>query len=163
MKKEKGIGLYGGTFDPLHNGHMRAVAKIKQLPYIEDVYIHVSGNPTYKTPMFPFFERLMFAGALNENVFQESFNYTYQVLRHLRKIHGRKTPIYFFVGKEWDLSTFKNADYVIKNCQRVNVEPNEIKIRSTDIRKMILNKEPLDGLVPDIVNDFVKRKIYNEY
>jgi len=152
MKYEKGIGLYGGTFDPLHNGHIRVVAKIKQLPFIEDLCIHVNTNPKWKTPMFPFRKRLTFCVAeLDCNVIREEYDFTYQALRHLRKIYGRKKPIYYFVGKEWDISKFKNADYVKGNCICINIPPNEIKIRSTQIREMIKNGEPLNGLVPETV------------
>ena len=159
MKYKEGIGLYGGTFDPLHNGHVRAISKIRQLPYIVDLCIHVNYNPCYKKPMFSFDERCHFVDELNCFRIERKFSFTYQVLKYLRKLR-ETVPIYFFVGKEWDLKTFKNADYVIKNCIPIVIEPNEISVRSTQIREMIKRKECLNGLVPDNVKNYIEEKYY---
>jgi len=161
MVMERGIGLFGGTFDPVHNGHVRVASLIKQLPYIEDLWIHVNYKPHYKKPMFSFYHRCIFAYAFDAMVIREEYNYTYQVLRHLRKIYGRKYPIYFFVGKEWDISTFKNTDYVKRNCIVMPIPKVEINVRSTQIREMIKRNEPLDGLVPDSVTYNLKEALRN--
>lgn len=162
--KEDGVGLYGGTFDPLHNGHIRVASVIKQLPFVKDFWIHVNHNPYYKTPMFSFEERMLFAeefvGSVNAIKIQEQFTCTYEVLRKLRRIYGKKIPIYFFVGKEWDISGFKNAEYVKKNCIPITLPKIEISVRSTKIREMIKRKESLVGLVPENVWLYIKENIY---
>lgn len=159
--KKEGIGLYGGTFDPVHNGHVRIAAIIKQLPFISDLWIHVNFEPRYKKPMFPFYQRKDFAIAFDAMVIDEPFNYTHQALRYLRKIYGKKMPIYFFVGDEWDISTFKQSDYVKRNCICMPNPKIEINVRSTQIREMIKNKERLDGLCPEMVIHDIERR-YNE-
>ena len=155
------IGLYGGTFDPLHNGHLRVCGWIKQQPFVDRVFIHVNERPAYKKkPMFSFEQRLKFANEFGASVIQEPLNYTCDVLKFLRKQFGKEVPIFFFVGQEWDLNTFKNHRYVLKNCERARIRQKEINIRSTDIRHMIKNKEPLDGLVPTNVLNIIKEKYY---
>ena len=157
----KSIGLFGGTFDPLHNGHLRVCSVIKQLPFVDKVFIHVNERPSYKKkPMFSFEQRLKFANEFGASVIQEPFNYTCDVLKFLRKEFGKEVPIFFFCGQEWELGKFKNSKYVLNNCEWAKIRPIEINIRSTDIRHMIKNKEPLDGLVPTNVLNVIKEKYY---
>jgi len=151
MEYKEGIGLYGGTFDPVHNGHVRVAAIIKQMPFISDLWIHVNYKPHYKKPMLSFYLRKILAFSLDANIIDGEYNYTHQALRNLRKIYGRKMPIYYFVGKEWDICKFKNAEYVMRNCIVIPIPKIEISIRSTQIREMIRKGELLDGLCPDVV------------
>lgn len=157
MKYKEGIGLFGLTGDPVHNGHLRVASLISQLPFISDLWIHVNANPHYKKPMFSFFQRKVFACVFGQMVFTEEYSYTYQALKHLRKLYGKNIPIYYFVGKEWDISTFKNADYVKKNCITVPIPKIEISIRSTQIREMIKKNQSLDGLCPETVINNIER------
>jgi len=157
----KNIGLYGGTFDPLHNGHLRVSSVIRSMPWVDNLVIHVAERPDYKKkPMFSFEQRLKFAEEFGGTVIQEPFNYTCDVLKYLRKTYGYDIDIYFFIGDEWQLKHFKNSRYVLKHCMPCKIHPNEINIRSTNIRELIKNKKPLEGLVPTNVLNVIKEKYY---
>jgi len=156
-----GIALYGGTYDPLHNGHLRVASCIKGMPYVEDLWIHVNYKPSYKKKtLFSFEERVEFAKEFGAKIIPGRFSFTADVLKWLRSMYGKKKNIFFFVGQEWQIGKFKNAEYVKNNCDPVIIRPNEINIRSTDIREMIQKKEHLDGLVPSNVLKVIKEKFY---
>lgn len=48
-KGQKKIGLFGGTFDPIHFGHLRAAEEIKEILELDKVYFIPSGVPPHKT------------------------------------------------------------------------------------------------------------------
>jgi nicotinate-nucleotide adenylyltransferase len=45
------IGLFGGTFNPIHLGHLRAVQEIKKEFKLEQVFIIPAALPPHKTPV----------------------------------------------------------------------------------------------------------------
>ena len=61
MNKDLSIALLGGTFDPIHNGHIQvAKSVIEQLP-IDQVWFVPAANPPHKAEtMFSFAQRIEF-------------------------------------------------------------------------------------------------------
>ena len=43
------IGLFGGTFDPIHNGHLSVMEKIFKEIDMEEIFVVPAGNPYMKT------------------------------------------------------------------------------------------------------------------
>ena len=44
-KKIKKIGLYGGTFDPIHNGHLRVVVELISRKIVDEIILIPAGEP----------------------------------------------------------------------------------------------------------------------
>jgi len=47
--KQKRVGLFGGTFDPIHFGHLRAAEEIKEILCLDKVYFIPSAIPPHKS------------------------------------------------------------------------------------------------------------------
>lgn len=46
---EKGIGLLGGSFDPVHNGHCSIVSSFLKSGFISEIWILLTPDPPHKT------------------------------------------------------------------------------------------------------------------
>jgi nicotinate-nucleotide adenylyltransferase len=51
MKKyiTKSIALFGGAFDPPHNGHMSVLNKLDSIEFINEIWVLPSGNRSDKS------------------------------------------------------------------------------------------------------------------
>ena len=45
------IGLFGGTFDPIHRGHLRAASEVKKNFNLDPIYLIPAALPPHKTPV----------------------------------------------------------------------------------------------------------------
>jgi nicotinate-nucleotide adenylyltransferase len=45
------IGLFGGTFNPVHRGHLRAASEVKKVFTLDHVFIIPAALPPHKTPV----------------------------------------------------------------------------------------------------------------
>ena len=45
------IGLFGGTFDPIHRGHLRAASEVKRIFNLDPIYLIPAALPPHKTPV----------------------------------------------------------------------------------------------------------------
>ena len=106
------LGILGGTFDPIHLGHLRSAEEIGQDLALEKVYLIPSAQPPHKTesPITPFRHRLAMTrmGAdcspLLETMDLEGkragFSYSIETLRELHQIFGPSTELYFILGTD---------------------------------------------------------------
>ncbi|BBJ27853.1 nicotinate (nicotinamide) nucleotide adenylyltransferase [Athalassotoga saccharophila] len=108
------IGIYGGTFDPVHNGHLIIVNGILEMTKLEKIIIMPTRIPPHKKGKVSadFERRLRWAKIAFdeiENVEISDFenkpdiSYTVDTIRHFNKIHGK---IAYIMGED----SFVNID-----------------------------------------------------
>lgn len=109
-EKDK-VGLFGGTFDPVHMGHLRAAEEIRECFGLDEVYFIPSALPPHKqsshvTPPEHRLEMLRLAIDSNAHfdicdyeIKRQSTSYTIETLRYLTQTHPER-DYYFIVGHE---------------------------------------------------------------
>lgn len=183
------IALYGGTFDPVHNGHIRVVSKILDIGVYDHILIHVSYKPKYKKPKASFKDRFNMADLAfsdmdkNVHVILDKLEYTSNVVKLIRRRFDAG-EIHFFTGFDWNIKGFHNAEYLMENVTQIKVNDSDvnkypalsqhigainrgertvairspISIHSSKIRDLIEEGVRVDGLVPEKVNEYIKKK-----
>ena len=102
------IVILGGTFDPVHNGHMQLAAKLYEV-FKTKITFMPTGIPPHKAPPQASdkqrLEMLELALAANPNYQIDSreidagdFCYTYKTLNNLRAEVGMEVPVFFLLG-----------------------------------------------------------------
>jgi len=104
-----GIALMGGTFDPVHVGHLRSAVEIAALLELSSVRLVPSYIPPHRslpgTTATQRLEMLRLATRCNaqieideREVRREGRSYTIDTLSEIREEIGTKEPLYFVVG-----------------------------------------------------------------
>ena len=106
------LGLIGGTFNPIHLGHLRAAAEIAEMMALDRVLFLPAATPPHKSPK-PLADvahrlamiRLAVAGRPNFFVSdlearRRGPSYTVDSLKELRQSPGSDLDLYFIVGEE---------------------------------------------------------------
>lgn len=111
MKRPERIGVFGGTFDPVHNGHLKAAADVGRRFGLEHILFVPSNIPPHKARegMAPARDRMaMVELALRRRSrFEPSAleiraggrSYSIRTLRRIRRLHPR-ARIFFIVGAD---------------------------------------------------------------
>jgi nicotinate-nucleotide adenylyltransferase len=105
------IGVFGGTFDPIHFGHLRLAEELADAIDVASVRFIPTGQPPHRsTPHTPAAHRLaMVETAIAGNprftidtreIDSLRVNYTIDTLRSLRTDLGPHTPIWLFMGAD---------------------------------------------------------------
>ncbi|MFO7598512.1 MAG: nicotinate-nucleotide adenylyltransferase [Candidatus Desulfacyla sp.] len=120
------IGILGGTFDPIHLGHLRSAEEICQELDLEKVYLIPSAFPPHKTneAVTPFRHRLaMTRLAANMSPCLEAVDlegrrpghsYSIETLRELHRIVGPDVEIFFILGMDafLEIGTWKEYEHL---------------------------------------------------
>jgi len=120
------IGILGGTFDPIHLGHLRSAEEICQELDLEKVYLIPSASPPHKTneTVTPFSHRLaMTRLAANISPCLEAVDlegrrpghsYSIETLRELHRIFGPDEEIFFILGMDafLEIRTWKEYEHL---------------------------------------------------
>lgn len=102
------IGIYGGTFDPVHFGHLRTALELKALFNLTEVRLIPCANPPHRaaplTPATMRLHMLQLAVAGRKELIVDDCeinrsgpSYTVDTLRTLRAAHNN-TPLLLFMG-----------------------------------------------------------------
>lgn len=166
------IGLLGGTFNPIHFGHLRVAEEVREAFCLDKIIFIPSGVPPLKTQdIIDANHRLkMTELAINSNPFfevsdievrQKKTSYTVNTLTHLKKLYQRDTLFFimgidaFFEIKFWykyeDL--LRMVDFIImsrpgfNNLQTLEFieykeSENCFKIKNSDKRAFFISVSP---------------------
>lgn len=123
------VGIFGGTFDPVHNGHVRAAERFREECALDLVYVIPNSTPNLKDRKVSPAEdrlamlRLAFAGKEREGFVisdlelrRGGVSYTCDTVAELRELHP-DAQLYLFFGDDWleGLPRWKNVRYLLAN------------------------------------------------
>jgi len=181
----KTTGVFGGTFDPPHNGHLAVVKAVLGSDAVDDVLIPVAADPWQKTSLgliTPFSVRYemtvaAFAGMDNVTVSDvelelQGRSYTIDLLQRVSQPEIIHKPI---IGADAAsaLATWNRIDKLAQGWEFVvinrpgheitvpdyvryeSIEMEPIDISSTDIRIAVSERRDIDSLVSDSVSGLI--------
>ena len=105
------IGILGGTFDPIHFGHLRLAVELKEKLQLTQMLLVPSRQPPHRnTPQALAAQRLemLMLAIANESSLEiepcelnrEGFSYTFDTLNYLRAQHGRQQSLCLIMGAD---------------------------------------------------------------
>lgn len=183
------IGIMGGTFDPIHSGHINIAAKAKTEYHLDKVIFLTSGNPPHKRA-----KQVMDAGirhimvrravfgymcfsASDYEVKKGTYSYTYETLLHFKE-RFPEDELFFIIGGDSlrDFKSWYKPEEILKLCTLLVydraggeidsrfakiIHGDKIPISSTGLRRMVMRGEDISMYVPDSVNRFIeKNRLY---
>ncbi|MGN1011110.1 MAG: nicotinate-nucleotide adenylyltransferase [Clostridia bacterium] len=128
MKK---IGIMGGTFDPIHYGHIVTASKVKKSFGLDEVVFVPSGNPPHKKErkITPAEHRLNMVNRAVKSIkgFSVStmemdrpgYSYALDTVNGFYRLYGEDTDLYFITGADAiaEIATWHRADELMKKCR----------------------------------------------
>jgi nicotinate-nucleotide adenylyltransferase len=104
------IGIMGGTFDPIHHGHLVAASEVQARFDLDEVMFVPTGQPYEKGRVSPAEDRyLMTVVATASNprfhvsradIDRDGPTYTVDTLRDMRAVYGQSAELYFITGAD---------------------------------------------------------------
>ena len=151
----KKVAIMGGTFDPIHYGHLLAAERVREEFELDCIFFIPSGNPPHKS-----YEKMasaedrykMVESAVESNpkfeildveVRREGYSYTIDTVKQLKELLGADCNVCFIVGADnaGDILSWKKSSELIKEIEFIIVNrPGEWEERFKDnIAKIIEN------------------------
>lgn len=181
------LGIFGGRFDPIHIGHIRAAIEFYEQIGLDRLIIMPTGSPPHKRVFASIKDRfamvkLAFKGlsfiTIDDYEAGNKICYTVDTLRHYKKEHSGDL-IFYLIGedelhnfqnwKEWRIC-LKLARFVIisrnVDCNNPNnklqnykrINMNRLDISSSQIRISRKKGNMIDCLTPADVKDYITEK-----
>lgn len=159
MKDVKAV--YAGTFDPVTNGHLDIIERASRM--YEHLYVTIFNNPTKKT-MFTLEERL----ALLKSVTAKFSNVSVDASESLSVEYAKEVGASVLVRGlratmdfEYELQLAFSNQYLDDSVDMVFLmtRPNHSFISSSSVKEIASHQHSVDGLVPKVVEEALKKKI----
>ena len=176
----KRIGIFGGSFNPIHNGHIALAQAVLRQCALDEVWLMVSPQNPLKqnsTDLLDDHLRLQMAEKALEGVegvkaCDYEFrlpkpSYTWNTLQHLSKDYPDYTFSLLIGGDNWAHFTRWRHWKDILRCHQVIVYPREdypgtidvplLDVSSTEIRQRVREGKRIEGMVPDSIIPLVEK------
>ncbi|HHI87715.1 MAG TPA: nicotinate (nicotinamide) nucleotide adenylyltransferase [Candidatus Cloacimonetes bacterium] len=181
------LGVLGGTFDPIHFGHIRMAEFCLDVLNLDKIFLIPAGNPPHKKPVAPYEKRvrMMHLAIEDRPIFEikelekieqaKNYTYTYYTLKRLSEEHP-DDELFFLMGEDnvseincWYRyeELLNMAQFVIlsrENSDGKKLHMNDklryipmpvIDISSKEIRNRLMNGKKIEGLVPEVVKNYI--------
>jgi len=165
------IGLFGGSFNPIHNGHIALAKAVLAQCGLDEVWLMVSPQNPLKR------DQTLLADELRLQLAQKALegenrimvsdfefklpkpSYTWNTLQHLKQDYPHHTFILLIGGDNWDhFQRWRHWKDILRHHE-VIVYPRDdypstiqlplLDISSTEIRYRVKRHDSIKGLVPD--------------
>lgn len=175
------MGILGGTFDPIHNGHLYIASEALEILNLDHIIFMPSGNPPHKISKektdgkirYELVRRAIknYEGFVIDSyeIDKKGLSYTFETLEYLREKFGKETEFYFITGADCLIDIYK-----WKNIEKIFVNSTLVVFNRPgyDIDKLFENKKKVEEefntkiiflplLILDISSTYIREKIKN--
>ncbi len=157
MNTPKSLAILGGTFDPIHNGHIESAKHVAQWLGIEQVNLMPAHLPPHKenvsatakqrakmVELVCYDEPLLVCDQRELN--RSSLSYTFDTLKEIKQQYPQ-TTLYFIIGMDSLLSftQWHKWQEILTLCHLVvNCRPNYLLTNLSQKNQLLLEKYQLD-------------------
>ena len=170
----KKIGLFFGTFDPIHNGHIEVAKYIVDNYFSDEVWLIITPqNPEKKFIKISNFEHRFKMAQIATNTIDKVIpskteqelpipNYTIDTLEHISE-KFKNYEFSLIIGQDnfEKFNSWKSHEKIIENY-KILIYPRLGSDKKTEIKKL-KNIIHLKGAAVDISSSKVREKIKNKY
>jgi nicotinate-nucleotide adenylyltransferase len=174
------IGLFGGSFNPLHNGHViMADSFVKSLGLEQCIFIPAAQSPFKKKEDYEFLtdqQRLAMLEDICQNNSKFDFwsyeiekgdiSYTYLTIKHARTIYPT-AKLFWLIGKDhiYSFTKWKNWEEILSEVTLAIVNRgSSLDDESLDVLNSTIGKsnyEIIDAPLIDISSSYIRENIEN--
>ncbi len=136
------VGVFGGTFDPIHIGHLILAEEAWFQLKLNAVYLAPSGDPPHKRGrrMAPIEDRIRMAELATADsdyllvsridADRPGPHYTVDMVRLLQEQAGSDTEIYFLMGMDSlrDLPTWHQPQWLVEHARLVALSRHDVEL-----------------------------------
>ena len=182
MKKYKNLGIYGGTFAPVHKGHVESAKAFARSGLIDTLFIMPAYLPPHKKLSFSdspearmemlkiafrdFYENSVDFQISDYEIKKENVSYTYDTVSHFIKLCEK---LILLCGEDMFLSfdTWYRAPELMKTCEvayipRHNGHLKVLKDKADELYERYgLISHEINAAVVDISSSEIREKIKN--
>ena len=170
------VGIMGGTFDPIHIGHLILAMEAINYKNLDEVWFIPTGNPNFKqdknvTDKQKRFEMVKIATQDNKkfNVCDYEINkngvtYSWETMKYLRENYDY--DFYFIMGEDslMSVETWENAEDFLKNtkilaCIRRQEEMSKLDVKIDDLKLKGYFVEKIPTSFIDISSTKIREKV----
>lgn len=170
------VGIMGGTFDPIHIGHLILAMEAINYKNLDEVWFIPTGNPNFKqdknvTDKQKRFEMVKIATQDNKkfNVCDYEINkngvtYSWETMKYLRENYDY--DFYFIMGEDslMSVETWENAEVILKNtkilaCIRRQEEMSKLDVKIDDLKTKGYFVEKIPASFIDISSTKIREKV----
>jgi len=140
------FGILGGTFDPIHLGHLRTAEEVGQELSLEKVYLIPSASPPHKTsePVAPFDDRLVMVQlaiggstrleALDMEGKRPGLSYSIETLKAIHRTQQPQPELFFILGTDAfrEIKTWKDYQDLFDYAHFVIIERTGVGMREIE-------------------------------
>ncbi|MDR2168273.1 MAG: nicotinate-nucleotide adenylyltransferase [Clostridiales bacterium] len=164
------IGIMGGSFDPIHFGHLWAAQQVLESHYLDMVIFMPAGRPVLKldrelAPPEDRYNMCVLACSGNENFFvsrieidRRDVTYTIDTMKELHKQYP-EAEFFFILGSDAMASfpKWRDSAQILELCSLVEISRSKLDISSTEIRGKLAFGKSVNYLLPDLVVRYIDK------
>lgn len=162
------IGIFGGSFDPPHEGHLNLIKQVMLSKVVDEIWLMPTFISPWKNEAASAEDRSAMCELLTKDlplgwqvkvsdleIKRRGKSYTIDTVRGLKKKFNHQ--FYWLIGSDLvkDLPKWHKAEELYREIEFL-VFPRT-KISSTKIREKIKKGQPLNGLVPKNIEQYIKK------
>jgi nicotinate-nucleotide adenylyltransferase len=156
LGNKRKIGIMGGTFNPIHYGHLVTAEEALIQFHLERVIFIPTGEPPHKTtgkiasPEDRYLMTVMATASNREfyvsriEIDKKGKSYTIDTLRELKKIYGKDSELFFITGADaiLEILTWKDTEEIITLCKFIAAtRPGYNISKMEDLKKRLFNEK----------------------